>query len=672
MTNFNNDGGSPGKIRIYHSHHFPKNHVLFRLEEIEFAAISGPTELKPQRSAVLLFDKVLAEKIPAVKAWKEAFHGHLIVISEDGLDEGDYLVPVGWPSRYCLKALESIMREMVLRSGRELLNEALVKERGKMMQLTNIGLALSAETQLSRLLDMILSEGRSFACCDAASLFLVDKKTDGKESELVFKLSQNDSVNVPFNETRFPIDKTSIAGFVAVTGQTLNIPDVYDLNGKTPYRFNKSFDEDVGYYSRSMLTIPMKNHGQEVIGVLQFINRKKNKSTRLLDKSTTLANTLPFTRDLIVLLEALASQAAVAIDNSVLLRRIKRLFEGFVSAAVTAIEQRDPTTSGHSFRVADLTTRLAQIAPLSGHPKFKDFHPDKDQLREIRYASLLHDFGKVGVREDVLLKKKKLPHRGLDLIWHRFEIRKEQLRNASLNRQIQFLAQKGQKAYQLALPEFERRLAEELGQLKKFFKAIERANEPTVLDEGNVKNLEEIKAMGSFTVGKRKIAMLNDSEFLALSLRRGSLTPEERFEIQNHVVHTYNFLKEIPWTPELSRIPEIAGAHHEKNNGKGYPHGLAEEEIPLASKMMTIADIYDALTASDRPYKRALAPEEALRILEDEAKQGFIDRDLVSVFIEAEVYKSNGDFVPAKEMTTLEEIFHRNVCDYDLDTIHTH
>lgn len=657
---------------IFHSAQFPQGHPIFRVEEFQFVAVAKPEDLKAYRTGILLFDQALSNAESQVKQWKNSVHGFLAVISEEGLQEGDFLVPPSWPKSFCLKALEAIVREMGTRSGRELLNDELVRERGKMLQLTNIGLALSAQTQLSKLLDMILAEGRSFAQCDAASLFLVEKNED-REEELVFKLTQNDSVNAPFHELRFPIDEKSIAGFVAVTGRTLNIPDVYDLNGEHPYRFNKTFDQEVGYRSRSMLTIPMKNHQQEVIGVLQFINRKRDKNTSLVDKQTTLLNTIPFSRDLIVLLEALASQAAVAIDNSLLLRRIKRLFEGFVSAAVTAIEQRDPTTSGHSFRVAELTTRMAQLVSRSGIKKFKHFRPNSDELREIRYASLLHDFGKVGVREGVLLKKKKLPENHLDLIWHRFELRKQQLRNLALEKQIAFIAEHGKEAYYRSLPDFERVLNTELAKIETYYQAVAKANEPTVLEEGNFKNLELILKEKPFVVRDRTLTMLSHDEFLALSIRRGNLTPEERFEIQNHVVHTYNFLKEIPWTPELQRIPELAVAHHEKINGSGYPYGMIGEAIPIPSKMMTVADIYDALTASDRPYKRSLSAEKALAILEDESDRGLLDPDLVKIFIEAKIYRSTqaASQEAAHGAQESENLFQHHVCDHDLDPMTT-
>ena len=675
MTSPDQDGASPnrnGNLVVYHSHSFPSDHLVFQIEELQFEKIEGPEDLNEHGHAVLLLDRELASRWPAVQEWKANFLGYLTVVSEDGLEEGDYLIPKGWPSRFVLKAFQTISREMVLRSGRKLLNRELVRERGKMLQLTNIGLALSAETNLSKLLSMILTEGRSFAQCDAASLFLVEKNPQKEgEPELVFKLTQNDSVVVPFNERRFPINKTSIAGFVAVTGKTLNLPDVYDLDRSTPYRFNNSFDRGAGYYSRSMLTIPMKNHVQKVIGVLQFINRKKDRHIHLVDKATTLANTLPFSRELIVLLEALASQAAVAIDNSGLLRRINLLFEGFVSAAVTAIEQRDPTTSGHSFRVADLTSKLAMAVPRSGRAKFRDFNPDKDQLREIRYASLLHDFGKVGVREDVLLKRKKLPEKRLDIIWHRFELQKAQLRNTALKRQLDFLAAEGPEAYRQMLPKFEAELERQIAQMETFFEAVANANEPTVLKEGRFRHLETIRGMQSFSVGGRQVSLLSDDEFLALSVKRGSLTTAERTEIQNHVVHTYNFLKEIPWTPELRRIPELALAHHEKLNGKGYPNGWTEDRIPLPSKMMAIADIYDALTASDRPYKPSLDDAAALEILEDEAGRGLIDPELVEIFIEAKIYQVTSDArsKPVRDVS-VDGLFNRHVCDYDLDVLH--
>lgn len=659
-----NRSGKP-KILILHHPAFERRDFLHRMQGLTFKEVTSLEDLAEDLDGVLLLDSHLRAVSADADVWKDVCKGNLLVVAEDGVRRCDFLVPREWPEPFTLKALEAGVRELNLVVGNEGLSHELSLEHEKLFQLTNIGLALSAETDLSRLLTMILTEGRGFATCDGASLFLIER--DAEQAQLVFKLTQNDSIDFPFEEIRFPLNTRSIAGFVAVTGRILNIPDVYDIPDTAPYHFNSSFDQKMGYRSRSMLTIPMKNHKKEVIGVLQFINRKTAKNVILSSDQVTLKETMPFSPDLEVLLEALASQAAVAIENSVLLKQIQELFEGFVSASVTAIEQRDPTTSGHSFRVAELTTGLARVLPRSGMARFRDVSFSEVQIQEIRYASLLHDFGKVGVREPVLLKAKKLPAERLSNIWSRFALFKERLKNESMMRRMDFLLNHGKDAFYRALPGFDQELRSQLEHYAGLFAEIEKANEPSILPEGRFNHLADIRDEVPFEVDGRSISLLSEDEFLALSVRKGSLTEQERREIESHVVHTFNFLVQIPWTPELSKVPDIAVSHHEKLNGSGYPHGLSADDIPLPSKLMTIADIYDALTASDRPYKRSMPVEKALSILELESKSGLLDPDLVQVFTESEVFRLVEDFKP--QMVKSHEgdhFFKRNVCDYDL------
>ncbi len=285
-------------------------------------------------------------------------------------------------------------------------------------KLADISISLSAEDDLMTLLRKILTEGQNIACCDAASLFLINEIND-HERELVFKLTQNDSMDFPFEEMRFPLDESSVAGYVALTDGELNIPDAYQLSGTVPYRFNQSFDRRTGYRTKSIFAIPLANKQKEVIGILQFINRKKARSLKITDEKSALAYTLAFDSDINVLLQALASQAGIAIENTILQNDIKALFEGFVKASVAAIEQRDPTTSGHFFRVADLCAGLAESVSLSNLTRLRNSRFSDTEVRELRYAALLHDFGKVGVRESVLVKEKKLTAGSLESIQYR-------------------------------------------------------------------------------------------------------------------------------------------------------------------------------------------------------------------------------------------------------------
>ncbi|MCB1050923.1 MAG: GAF domain-containing protein [Acidobacteria bacterium] len=586
----------------------------------------------------------------------------LVVVANRQRPDCDLWQPDQATDAELVRTLHTAMALLTHRQAVQDLQASLAHEKEQMIQLTNIGIALSAERDLNKLLTLILSEGRDFANCDAASLFLIDRSEE--RPRLLFKLTQNDSISFPFQEQSFPLDKHSIAGFVALSGEELCVEDVYLPQADAPWRFNSSFDSEMGYRTRSMLVIPMKNHHNEVIGVLQFINRKKDPSVQLIDEATTLRETLPFDSEIRTLLQALASQAAVAIDNSLLLASIQNLFEGFVSASVTAIEQRDPTTSGHSFRVAELTTLLAQAAPRSGLRRFEALCLNEAELKELRYASLLHDFGKVGVREHVLVKAEKLPKGSMDAIWYRFELLKEQMRREATERILHAVIHQGPEAYEAMRQTQMETLAQQITELEQYFLEIIEANKPSILPSGRFSHLENIRRKQPFQVGNRQLQLLSEDEFLTLSVRKGSLTPEERKEIESHVVHTFNFLTRIPWTNNLKNIPALAVAHHEKLDGTGYPHGLRAPEIPIGAKMMTISDIYDALTASDRPYKTAMPAERACSILEDEAKAKLLDGDLVQVFIEAKCYQQvDPNF--GKSFQAVAAPYQRSVCDHE-------
>ena len=538
----------------------------------------------------------------------------------------------------------------------EKLNNLISKEREN---LSAIGIALSAEKDLDKLLTMVLKEGRSLGRCEGASLYLIENKIDqnGKSKptkELVFKLTQNSKISFDFKEARFPLTNRSLAGYVALTGEILNIQDVYELDASYPFSFDKSFDEKVKYRSKELLVLPMKNHKGRVIGVLQFVNNF-GKSPYVKDELST--HNIGFSKLKQGLLEGLASQAAVAIDNTNLIENIQNLFEGFVSASVNAIEARDPVTSGHSFRVAELTTNLAKMLDKEVDGLHKNIFFNKEQLQEIRYASLLHDFGKVGVKENVLLKANKLHHSRfqyleLKLDWQKQILEKEFFRQLMSQEKHLSLdtAKNGdatQQKYDLATNYKQssafKDLSAKLEKLEKFKILLAQANKPTILEE---RVADELSNMADYEMHKDfpyTNKLISPSDFLSLSISKGSLTEKERSEIQSHVTHTQTFLERIPWTDELSGIPMIAGAHHEKLDGTGYPFGLKRDQIPLPSKIMTIADIYDALTAQDRPYKKALPNDIALDILNDEAKKGKIEKSLLNTFIESRVFDCLND-----------------------------
>ena len=511
----------------------------------------------------------------------------------------------------------------------------------ELREVSEVGIALSAERDHSVLLTMILSKAREISRSDAGSLYLLD--TVRGEQVLRWKLAQNDSINViSFEEKILPVTRTSLAGYVALTGETLVIDDAYSLPAGAEYTINTSFDEVNSYLTRSMLVFPMTNHVGELIGVLQLINRKRAGAPKKLTASTVPHEVIPFDAEIVELMRSLAGQAAVAVENNLLYESIERLFEGFVTAAVTAIEQRDPTTSGHSFRVADLTVELARVIDRIDNGQYREVRFTSDQIKEIRYASLLHDFGKVGVREQVLIKEKKLYPLQLDTIRARFDFAIKSVENEANKRKIDYLLQYGRDGYDDFTARIDAETAQETARLQKDFSFVAQSNEPTVLPEGEFQYLQQIVEMEFEDLRGVRRRLVNPEEARILSIRKGNLDAGERLEIESHVTHTFHFLQKIPWTKDLSNVANIAYAHHEKLNGRGYPRKLTAAEIPVQSRMMTVSDIYDALTANDRPYKRAVPTDRALDILKMETNDGLLDPTLVSVFIDARVFERAG------------------------------
>ena len=511
----------------------------------------------------------------------------------------------------------------------------------ELREVSEVGIALSAERDHSVLLTTILSKARELSRSDAGSLYLLDEV--GGERVLRWKLAQNDSIDVEaFEEKVLPITRRSLAGYVALTGETLVIDDAYNLPPGAEYTINTSFDEVNSYLTRSMLVFPMTNHVGERIGVLQLINRKRPVAPKKLTAATVPMEVIPFDAETVELMRSLAGQAAVAVENNLLYESIERLFEGFVTAAVTAIEQRDPTTSGHSFRVADLTVELAKVVDRMDDGPYRAIRFTPDQIREIRYASLLHDFGKVGVREQVLIKEKKLYPLQLDTIRARFDFAMKSVENEANKRKIDYLLQYGRDGYDEFAAQVDAEAGEEEKRLHRDFAFVAQSNEPTVLPEGEFQYLQQIVEREFEDLRGTRRRLVNPEEARILSIRKGNLDASERLEIESHVTHTYHFLQKIPWTKDLSNVANIAYAHHEKLNGRGYPRQLTAAEIPIQSRMMTVSDIYDALTANDRPYKRAVPTERALDILRMEMADGLLDESLVGLFVDARVFERAG------------------------------
>jgi HD-GYP domain-containing protein (c-di-GMP phosphodiesterase class II) len=523
----------------------------------------------------------------------------------------------------------------------------------RLRSLIEIGMALSSEKELNPLLSVILEKAIQVTQAEGASLYLAHEKARHeidnvislqKEVVLRFLKSINLRQGQGDRSGDLPVDSNSIAGYVAKTEEILNIPNCYKVPAKSPFKFNSQFDENSGYKTKSMLTVPMITADGKVRGVLQLVNKLSSSGIEKSKKgeAPTDKNITAFTEEDEELMRVFASYAAIALENSQLNESIENLFESFVRASVKAIEARDPTTSGHSDRVAMMTVELALATHKIGEGPYKNVNFSEDQIKELRYASLLHDFGKIGVTEKVLLKKKKLVDRDLESVLLRFDSlsnhEETRIWKNLCERMIENHKQESagrfdpDQAYRNALKDIEMLQY----RIRTMRSHVITANEPQVMSEDF--DIEELIAKIARANNFFNNAVLSQSELNVLSIPRGSLNPEERKEIESHVSHTYEFLKQIAWTDNLSHVTTIAHAHHEKMDGSGYPRQIKGDEIPIQSRMMTIADIYDALTAFDRPYKKSLSAARALEILIKDARAGKIDGYLLKIFIEAGIF----------------------------------
>lgn len=527
--------------------------------------------------------------------------------------------------------------------------------------LVDTGISLTREKDISRILDIIIDRALDATGADAASIFLTENiKIDSVANTqtkyipvLRFHRSTNRRSGRTYQNKILELEKSSIAGWVALEGKAVRIDDCYALAPDSELKFNREVDIETGYNTVSMLAVPMTSSNERVRGVLQIINKLKPGSPGQLDKNRAIEkdDVMAFTEDDEELMAAFASQASVAIENAKLTEDIENLFESFIRASVTAIESRDPSTSGHSDRVAVFTVEFARAVHQAESGPFKDVLFTDAQIRELRYASLLHDFGKIGVRESVLSKQLKLYPHEMETILNRLEtVRAKQEMTVWKNSAEELLGLidrgikvESPKEYALKVANKIDNFAKQLQQVRL---SIVKANQPQVI----AGDFDIISLMTWINRTSQEIeqAILTPDEIVKLSLPKGTLTDAERKEIESHVTHTYHFLRQIAWTEDLGSVPDIAYSHHEKMDGSGYPRGLVTEHIPLQSKLMTIADIFDALTSMDRPYKPAVQPERAIDILFMEGRSGKLDLDLLKIFVEAEVWRSALGMRPQK------------------------
>jgi len=497
-------------------------------------------------------------------------------------------------------------------------------------QLSDIGRALSGIHDLNALLEMICDQARRFTRADGCALYSVEKDL------LHFKIIQSHSLKIQMggkdgDAIPFPpvqMKESNVSAYVAMKGVPVNIADVYDTD-LFDFTGPKEFDHAFDYRSKSMLVVPMRNHDNEVIGVLQLLNA--------MDPST--GEVIPFSPDFENLTESLASQAAVAITNVQLINDMESLFESFVEVMATAIDEKSPVTGGHIRRVANLTMVMAEAIHDAESGTYKDVHFSPEKFHEMRIAAWMHDIGKVTTPVEIIEKSKKL-QTIFDRI-HFVDLRMQyilQKKNTEmLQTRMDFLENKlSDQDFQL----LEKRHQEGISRLKEIRSFLKECNEPSeFLDDPKIERLQEIARMTYCDESGNEQPMLSPDELENLSIRKGSITEAERGIMQNHAQVTLDMLNKIPFTRKLKNIPNFAGAHHEYLNGKGYPLGWKGEEIPFEGRLMAITDIAEALTASDRPYKKSMPLEKVYTILRDKVSRGELDSDLVEFFICENIYE---------------------------------
>ena len=489
----------------------------------------------------------------------------------------------------------------------------------KIKKLNRIGIALTSTTNLEDLFELIVTESRSFTNADGGSLFTLE------DNKLIFRVAQTESLErkigkkPPFKAFPLPLSKKSIAGFVAMSGEIIHVDDCYDLDPAKGPVVDKSYDKKMGYRSKSMLTVPMQDHTGEVIGVIQLINSTDEGG-----------NVIPFSVEARELMLSIASQAAVALRNAKLISDIKNLFAAFVKYSATAIDERSPHTAGHTRRVAGMSMRIANAINADTDGEFAEVHFSDQELEELWFAAWLHDIGKIAVKEAVLEKNSRISEARLNWIISR-------LHNLLQEIEIE----------QLKMDDCDEKALEKEDFLKKKKKILSdmeflsKLNKAGFLPDEDETRLKEIASLSYEDINGTSQPLVDEFELKNLALKRGNLTDEEWEEMRSHAIKTRMLVESIPFTKELSHVADYAARHHEMLNGSGYPEKLSAELLPLQARILAVADVFDALTAADRPYKKAIPLELSIKILREEVEKGRMDGRVVELVVNKKLYQGH-------------------------------
>jgi HD-GYP domain-containing protein (c-di-GMP phosphodiesterase class II) len=508
-------------------------------------------------------------------------------------------------------------------------------------QLVQIGIALSAEKDTSKILEMIVDEARSLCGADAGTLYIIDKE----RKRLRFKIVQNDSLNIRIggasgSEMTFPDiplykedeqpNHSNVSTYVALTGETITIPDVYEADG-FDFTGPRNFDQATGYRSKSMFVIALKNHENEIIGVLQLLNALDGATDKIIS----------FSDKLVVLVASLASQAAVTLTNNALVHDLNELFYAFIKSIAVFVDKKSIYTGEHIRRVVDLTSLIASHINADDKGPFKDVHFDEYHLDELNMAAWMHDIGKVTTPEYVLDKSSRLETISdrIELIETRYQLIAQLLENNFLHHQNELLCNGQRQDINVENEHLKAELKREMALLQDELAFIKACNcNRGRMKADDIRRLEKI-AKKTFFVNNEPNPYLTPDELKNLSIPAGNLTMEERHVIENHVTMTRNILEQLPFPKSLSHVAEYASSHHERLDGSGYPKGLRDEELPLQSRILAIADVFEALTAKNRPYRDPMKLSKALQVLDVLQEKGQIDSAIVDMFTNKKIFK---------------------------------